>query len=312
MSLQVIGCGCTDALQNTGIPAGGGKKFGTAVGVFIQETLKADGTFNSLDLTTSILPQILAGLNHVDPKQRLFFVGDLDNIEPANEGAQFDTAANGKRFKVRDGIESMTIGFKTNASHQLFSKIAEICGDVSIYPVDTCGNLLVVKDGTTGRGRRIATGSYNSQLDMAGSSTVQSIMANFDWYSRKEQLNQWLISDKEIGADLTETKSMIDVYVDAISASTSALIFEAEYGYGTAITQIPVVGLLLANVTIFNVTTGLAVTVTGVTYNTVNKQYTAAYSTGVTAADVLRVTVYKAATTVNVNPLLGLDTVTAA
>jgi len=309
---KISGCGCSDYLNNTGIPKGN-KIFGTAVAILMQETFDDTGALNHIDLTSGIEAQLLADLNETDPSKRLFPIIDIDGIEPAQEGAQFETRPNGVRFKTREGINSLTIHFASEASHQLFRNVANVCKNVSIYLVDECGNLQGVKyDDTKLRGRRINFKSYNAEIEPATFDAAQKIMINFDWYSREELLNLWMLTEHEIGGNLTKVKGQIDVNVNVSAVTTTGLTITPTFNYGTALEQAVVKGLLLANVTVFNETTTTAVTVTTLTFVPSTNSYTVAYASGVTAADVLRVTVNKVTTSFDINPLLGVDSGVAA
>ena len=307
----IKGCGCSDNLNNTGVPKGN-KIFGTAVALLMQETYDNTGALNTIDLTSAIKAQILADLNEKDPAKRLFPIIDIDGIEPAQEGAQFETRPNGVRIKTREGINSLTIHFATEASHQLFRQVANVCKHVSIYLIDECGNLQGVKVGNSLRGRRINFKSYNAEIEPKTFTEAQKIAINFDWYSRNELLNLWMLTADEIGGDLTTVKGQIDVLVNPSAASATDLTITPTFNYGTALALVPVLGLTTGEIEVFNVTTGLAVTVATVTFVPATNSYTVAYASGVTANDVLRVTVYKAVTEFDVNPLFGTEEITAA
>lgn len=304
--IQVIGCGCSEALQNFGTSRGN-KKFKVPVAVLLQETFNSTGELNGLDLTNpAIKAQILADLNQKDPSKRLFPIVDIDNVEPENEGAQFETMGNGKRKKTREGITTMTLTFANEASHQMFARVDAVCSHVSMYLIDSCGNLLGVKSGNLFSGRRLDKESYNTELETPTNDAVQKIMINFDWYDRNDQKNQWLITAEEIGADFTKVRAMIDVIVNVSAVTTTGATITPKFPFGTALELDVVKGLQLSDIEVFNVTTGLAVTATALTDNQ-NGTYSPAWSSGVSAEDVVEITVYRAATEFNRQPMLGVD-----
>jgi len=304
---QIIGCGCSGHQKNTGVSKGN-KKPGPAVALLIQETYKSDGTLNSWDLTAPIQAQILADLNEKDPSKRVFPIINIDSVEPENEGAQFETRPNGKREKTRDGIQTETYMMSKDASTQFLAilKSGE-CLDKSIYEIDNCGNIVGVLDGTNFRGRRVWTGSYNVEREKATFDGVQKVMVNFDWASNQEELNLWMLTSEEIGADLTNVKGMIDVIVNVSNVTTTGLTITPQFPFGTALALDPVVGLVIGDITVENLTTSTSVTITAVSPVAGTNNYTVAYTSGVTAADEIKVEVYRASTNFNVNPMLGVD-----
>lgn len=295
--MEIAGCLCTgDRLGNTGFP--NVKPFGVTAGIYMVPILAGDGSRNGLDLTSTTLgADLLAMINNVDPSKRAYPYLDLKNVTPTEGDAVYQTADDGQRFKLRNGIQNITFE-QWNVTEQYFGKTASACVDFGIYQIDNCGNLKGQKEGENLYPRPMNKASFNSKYIPTSNEAGAKVMFDMDYDFLTSDANQWMLPLADFGDfNPLSLKGLIDVnftVVDVVSATS--LIVDAEFGYGFANALLPWKGAVAADFDMYNNTDSASIAVSAASESaTTPGRYTLTIAS-TTAGDSVTLSAFKAAT----------------
>lgn len=308
--MEIAGCLCTgNRLGNTGIP--NVKPFGVTAGIYMVPISAGDGSRNGLDLSSTTLgADLLAMVNNADPSKRAYPYLDIKNVAPTEGDAVYQTADDGQRFKLRNGIQNITFEV-WNVTEQFFGKTSSACVDFGIYQIDNCGNLKGQKEGDMLYPRPMNKASFNSKYIPTSNTAGANVMFDMDYDFLTSDSNQWMLplsafSDNDVNP--LQLRGLIDVsftIVDVVSATEFIVDVELDYGYANDL--LPRTGALLAEFSLFNKTTNLAVVPTTVVESaTVPGRYTFTVP-AVTTGNTMNIDSFKAATGLLMNGFEGND-----
>ena len=257
----MAGCSCTGRLGNTGFPDV--KPFGAVNGVFMMPLFDSTGTRNSIDLSSDITAQLLAGLYNADPSKRIYPYLGLDTY--TEEEAEATTVANqfGLNAVTRRGVRSVLFE-KWGVNEQFYNKTKSACVEFGLFIIDVCGNIKGKKVGTKLQPIAVYRESHHS-IFMNATTDAKS-MARFTMqYSEVEGTvdDRWMIAECEHTLDLNSIVGMFDVEMTIVKVNATNFTIQANLAYGTAVRQLPVLGLLLTNFT-FEDGAGVTVTPSGI------------------------------------------------
>lgn len=287
---------CSGYIKNTGLPSGD-KPFGRIVGMYFVPLVADDGTANFLNVGAANLNTELLGLiNHADPSKRWYPMLGLNNVAPTQEDAVFETDDAGNRFKVRDGLQTMTYQF-WNVSHAYFRQVATACVNFGIVLIDECGNLLGEFDDANDRlyPRAVNHNSFNGVYTNATASETSKVTITFDYKLTTSDADQYML-----GATSFTTVSplylngMVDLAIKVVSSASGSVDVQMDTPFGTIGAPISWLGGSTTNITVVNHTASTQVTPTTVVHNG-NGSYTVTF-TAQTAADDLSLMVFSPAT----------------
>jgi hypothetical protein len=295
---NIVGCACDGSTKNTGYL--GQKLFNIKTSIFIVPILAADGTRNFLDLTAQDLgAELLGKVNNADPTKRFYPLHEIKNFVPEQEDTQFATTNGGENAFLRKGIKSDTFEL-WGQSAQLFSKIEDFCFDFGIVEVDNCGNVRGYKSSATATElypRPVNAQSYDARYMDAEDANVARIMVNYQFKKIDNQGKLWLVPAFEFGANSPlELKGLVDVVVEATPLTSMTIQLDVKGTFGDALNLIPIQGLVVANVTGFNVTDNSALVMDTLVADAIVKgRYVLTLTSTPTTADVLNLKVFRAA-----------------
>jgi hypothetical protein len=298
----MAGCSCSGRLGNTGFPDV--KPFGAVIGVFMMPLFDSTGTRNSIDLAGDIQAQLLAGLYNADPSKRIYPYLGLDTY--TEEEAEATTVANqfGLGAVTRRGVRSVMFE-KWGINEQFYKQTESACVEFGLFHTDFCGNIKGKKVGTKLHPIAVYRDSHHSIYN--GATPDVKSMARFTMqYSDVENTvdDRWMIAKCEHNIDFNHIVGMFDVDMTITKVDSTNFTIQANLAYGTAIRQIQVLGLLLANFT-FTDGTGATVTPSGI-----SDEGDGLYTFTVTAVPAtLKAVLYKQGTA-TVRGLEGTKTVT--
>lgn len=257
----MAGCSCSGRLGDTGFPDV--KPFAAVVGVFMMPLFDSTGTRNSIDLEGDITAQLLAGLYNTDPSKRIYPYLGLDTYN--EEEADATTVSNqfGLNAVTRRGVRSVMFE-KWGINEQFYNKTKSACVEFGLFIVDVCGNIKGKKVGTELQPIQVYRESHHS-IFMNATTDAKS-MARFTMqYSDVENTvdDRWMIAKCEHTLDLNSIVGMFDVDMTIVKVDSTNFTIQANLAYGTAVRQLPVLGLLLTNFT-FTDGTGATVTPSGI------------------------------------------------
>lgn len=289
---------CAGYIKNTGLPSGD-KPFGRIVGLYFVPLLADDGTPNYLDLTANPDPGVtLLGLiNHADPSKRWYPMLNLNNVAPSQEDAVFETDDAGNRFKIRDGLQTMTYQF-WNVSHNYFRQVAAACVNFGIVLIDECGNLLGEYDDQLGRiyPRAVNQNSFNGVYSHATATETSKVSISFDYKLTTSDADQYMLGASAFtSVSPLYLNGMVDLTIFTQGGSTSGSVDATILTpFGTVNNPIAWLGGNTTNITVVNQTASTQVTPTTVVHNG-NGNYTITF-TAQTALDELSLVAFSPAT----------------
>lgn len=266
--------------------------FDEATGFAFGRNVDADGVRKSYNITgSSPLTAFTDDFYNTDHSQRLFPVAGLVSTSAPNEGTQYDTGSGGEKDFLREGIRGFT-GEKRGAGAVWADKInSHRCKDNGVFVATKKGvvgiRVLDISDNTAAWFPipiRALDANWMQKDLSAG--TVEKVMVSFDYDRRANVGEFWLITWEELG--ITEDdfvyEGLLDVNFAQVTApvaglgtTTAEYALTTDYGFGMGVAQ-NVNGLLIADFTITNLTTGLAV-VNPALVEVVGEKYTLSYDT---------------------------------
>lgn len=271
-----LGCKCDSGLSNTGTPSC--KTLQSVTSKLILVPLQdSTGARNFLDLTTALTSTTFNALvNQVDATKRWFPLPVFENVELAKADSTFEEAPSGKKVFIKQGKRSFS-GELWSETPQLLGKIQDNrCVEFGVYIVDVTGNLVGSKEGTKLYPIPVDNQSFDAKMMFATDSAVQKIMIGFDFYRLFDESTLWMVTATEASTDFNGLEGLLDVVLSKTgTATTTALPLTAILDYGTAKNPIKVLGLLQADFTLKNTSTGVAIPITGFTI--VGNLYTLAF-----------------------------------
>lgn len=289
---------CSGYIQNTGLPSGD-KPFGRIVGMYFVPLVADDGTANFLDVgAVNMDSELLGKINHADPSKRWYPMLELNNVAPTQEDPVYEVDDAGNRFKVRDGLQTMTYQF-WNVSHNYFRQVSAACVNFGIVLIDECGNLLGEYDEVNNHlfPRAVNTNSFNGMFTNATASETSKVTISFDYKLTTSDADQMML-----GASVFTSVSPLylngmvdlDITIGTPAPTSTTVVVDALTKFGTINNPIEWLGGSTANIVIVNHTTSTTITPTTVVHNG-SGQYTITF-VAATPADVLSVSVFSAAT----------------
>ncbi|CAB4152172.1 hypothetical protein UFOVP597_56, partial [uncultured Caudovirales phage] len=126
------------------------------------------------------------------------------------------------------------------------------------------GNLVGSKEGTKLYPIPVDNQSFDAKMMFATDTTVQKIMVGFDFYRLFDESTLWIVTSNELNGDFNAFEGLLDVVLSKSSSSATTLVLDAVLDYGTALNPIKVQGLVSADFTLKNGTTGVAIPITSV------------------------------------------------
>lgn len=297
--MAIAGCSCSGKMNNVGYPDV--KPFGVVKGKILVPLKDDAGNRNGLDLTSATLPaDILGKVNEVDPSKRFYVFNNIQNASAPEADPVYQTSDLNERFKTAEGITNV-LWEQWGVTEQFFKKVSDMCESFGEYEIDVCGNLKGQKEGTVLYPRPVNNKSYNAKFQGSTATSTSMVMFNYDYEYTTNDGDQWQIPASEFGANNPlELKSLIDVNLGITVVSATELTVTASFDYGSAVTQKPWVGAVLADFTANNVTAGAAITIMSVTAAATDGTYDFVIPAQ-TASDACTLKAFKAATGVIMN-----------
>ena len=239
----MAGCNCNAGLGNTGRP--GCVPIQSVTSKLIMVPLNAnDGTLNGIDLSAP-LPTWNSLVNEPDASKRWFPLPAFENVELPKAESQFEEANSGRMAFLREGKRSFSGElWGEDSTPTLLGKMkAGRCVNFGVYVVDVTGNLIGSKVNGYLYPIPVDNQSWNPTFMFATDSTVQKIMLTFDFDRLFDDSTMYMITATEANLDFNTLTGLIDVNLAVPSSSTSDVVLEATFDYGTALNPILLQGV---------------------------------------------------------------------
>lgn len=256
-------CACNVGFGNTGKANCEPIQDVTAKLIFVR-TFADDGTKNAIPVGTVVDDAFIeARINEVDvskrwyPSRRLVAVEDVrgDNATESIDGVDYITDKGQRTF----------VGFSPKTDAVYLGKISQgECGQFSVFIVDKSNRIIgeESEDGLNLYPVAIEEGTYYTRLVKTTQSTVQKTEIGFTFsiLSNDEDLRL-----TQATGDLLGSTGLLDVNATNSGESTVGFVSALALDYGYFGSEIPVVGWVLADFELYNVTQDVAVVITSVT-----------------------------------------------
>lgn len=263
----MLGCGCTTAYGNTGLP---NKTVieGVTYSYILMPTYKEDGTLNKIDLSSLTLGADIKALVQASTAEinRLYPLPKMENVTKEKTETVFETAPSNKKFRIREGIRTNKGEFwDDNSPFQFMGELDKFgCTDMSYFRVDICGNLIgykTAKDSTDLIPIPMDKSSYDTMLIFATDTTVQKLELQFEMEANFDESSFWILQSDDLGYNATTLRGLLTGDAVTSNVTTTSVDVTLTTCYGDAITLDLIVGLLPASFALFNDQTGTPVSV---------------------------------------------------
>lgn len=227
---------------------------------------------------------LVSDINAVDPRDRVFPVGELESIDDERGDSVFEEFDSGKKFFVRKGFRTFQ-AFWPKVEPLMEGKLNKFgCQDVGAMMVDAGGNLIFSArqlDGiiTTAYPVKIASGTFDATYVKAKEQNVAGLMIQFQWDSSEADAFLRQVQSSQLDWGFTDLKGLVDVTatIGAITLDDDVTITMTD-DYGD-----PVTGLVAGDMAIANLTTPGPVAIDTVT-ETADGVYLIDYTTAAVGA----------------------------
>lgn len=281
-------CLCGTGMNNTGL-VNCIKGFKKTTGFLIVPILANNGIRNSINLSPGI--NLQNKVKHIDPSMRFYPVNDLKDVELPTAESRFETAKDGSKFKLADGIKS----FKAviyEAGSMYASKLQGVsCDKYGVYLYDIDGNLRGIKEDDELYPYEI--GGWDTIFMDATDDNVSKIQIQFDFDILLKISRYWILSSTDLGINPNTLLGLVDANLTEVSSGATSTVLTISSDYGSGLTALPIVGLTTADFSAYNDTDASVVTLTVAESTTVDGEYTLTY-TSQTVADLVTIKVLPA------------------
>ena len=268
---MALGCKCNSGLSNTGQP--NCITLQSVTSRLILVPLKdATGALNKVSLTS--FPTWASLFTELDATKRFYPLPVFENVEMAKADSTFEEAPSGRKVFIKSGKRSFAGELWSQTPTFLAKLESNRCSDFGFYIVDVNGSLVGSKVGDNLYPIPVDNESFEAKLMFATDATIQKIMLSFDWYRLFDESTLWLITQTDANFDFNNVDGLLDVNLTRVTSTATSLVVTAKLDYGSGNNPIAVKGLLLANFTLANDTTGATIVISAVTESTtVDGQY---------------------------------------
>lgn len=289
--MNVAGCTCGDVHGNTGTP-NCSQLIKKALGLGVMSVVANGGAVNKIDLTALSSYDLLAELTNADRTKRIYPIMDLRNVTHPDEAEQYATDSAGGKIEVRDVVYRFACE-KWEVSPAYVQKLKNGKCNRNATWIFNADGLVGLRRGT--ELFPIEIKAYAPKYAHATDADPSKLMLSFDYAQNTNIGELWLISWEELGMTINDVAGLIDLNYTVVDApvdggtnTTVGYSLTTDYGYGNPETQ-NVDGLVTADFTAFNVTTGLSISLVSVV-ETPDTKYVFTMPSA-TTGDVVRISV---------------------
>lgn len=258
-------CECTETIGNIALPKCS-PEIGIITRVIYQPLFKGDGTLNSIDTTATLNAAYFDALQYnLDKNLRIYPLNkDLEEVQLPKEDPKYQEFSSGRKIKVRNGVRNFEAMLPI-APNQLIGKLNNVgCGRMGVYFITNTGQLVGFKRkgfDTLFFPIPLADDTLNGDYMFATDNEREMTKLQMQFDSSVLDENFSVLSGDEIPDLSTQLNGMLDINIAKVGTGTTTSVKVAiNLDYGTAKTKTPVKGFVLADFTLYNTTTSLAVT----------------------------------------------------
>lgn len=215
-----------------------------------------DGTRNVIDLGSATLGQDIRNLveTELDGSKRLVPFPKTENASFDRTETVYETAPSTTKYKIEGvgGVRTMKFElWGKSAVHEILRQLETIgCNDMDILLVDVAGNLWGIKDNPLSnelRGYEMSSETFDAFKMYATDTTKQKIMISFDLERTEIESRSYALTPQELGYSATTLKSLIPVVYQVTTPTATSIILNIGHNFGSALSQVPILGLTATN-----------------------------------------------------------------
>lgn len=293
-------CSCNTGAVNSGYACApnGGVPF---IALFFNK-FKEDGTINGIDFDADsvdgkIPKSVIDGkIYDANDRDRWFPVGNFENVEDTRAEGVFQTFNGGNTAKIKEGVRSFTglLPKKTPKYKTVFDRFS--CQtDIAVMFIDLDGNLIGESlDGNILQGLKVDSETLNAVFVKTTDAEVNALMVTYMYSQAINDANIQMIGADDIDFDIKSVRGILDAKSTG-SATVTEFTTNVYIEYGSTVGgKIGLSSLVAGDFVLNNKTTSSLVTIDSVDLSDSDEgNYVLSYSTGVTVADVLELTIDK-------------------
>jgi hypothetical protein len=249
--------------------------FGTTHNYILVPTFKTDGSRNFIDLSSATLTADIQAMVSINTPmlERLYPIPFAENITREKTERILETAPSGNIYNVQDGLrQNMMELYGDNGTIRGLAELEKFgCTQMSYYTVDINGTLegILEEDGATEfYPMPIMANSYHAQFTYATDTTINKVMLSFNLQRNFDETTIYYLTKADLGFDATQLQGLIPAFMTVSDITTTGVTAKVLKRNGSALTERPITGLLLADFDLYDLTGEASVTITGVTEST--------------------------------------------
>lgn len=261
-------CDCNLTVQNTGVGCTPIMK--VVKRPWLWNKYDSSGALNYIDLTDTLDDAYWQALiNNADPLARLTPLPEIKNITDVREKPLTYAWKDSSEVFVRDGIRKFEGMFPPDSSSPQLVGILESarCANPAFLGVDEDGTVWgkISADGTKIYPIEIDPKSIAAIFVKQTDTEPQMAAWSFNFHpSEKDCAIRGIAqSEMEDDVDTLSYNGLLNVYAKVISCSTTKLVVKLYTQFGSVLNPLTVKNLLVANFSLYNVTTSSAILLTG-------------------------------------------------
>lgn len=262
--------------------------------VILVPTIGSDGTANGFDTIAEVTKTALqAKFDAEDPLDRFYPLPVVENVENIRAETVFFEWNSGQKVRIRQGPRTFKASLPSDHTDTTLIKRLQAWYGQSfgVYIIDKAGNFIYDK-GDSGEVMPMAVDGNSFDLNLVTETYSEPLFSlmQFDFSQDLNDGDIYYIPVSSLDFDGlgTDFYGLWDLTVTATAIAT-ATTFSVETVYA-----VPVTGLLVGDISIYNNTTSATVTVDTLTESpTVPGTYVGAHASGVTATDSITLTINK-------------------
>lgn len=218
----------------------------------LVDTFDSTGTANEIDSTATLNKAYFdARVNDPDPTKRWYPLPEIKNITDARDAAKYDTALDGTKFFIQDGIRTKEgFVFASDAPPQLVGKINSHRGTgKSIFAIDKENNI-IGKVGSTSAMLapiKIESDSLYAMFMPSTDSEIQKIKVSFDVSIDEDDSEIRMIKASNMSYNPSLLRGLYDVTLTVASITTTGFSVTAVTDGGSIGDPVVVEGLVAAD-----------------------------------------------------------------
>ena len=263
-----MACKCDVGLGNTGTPSC--QPIATvAKKLIVVPTYDSTGVKNSITIGDTLDEAYLtAKINAADASQRWFPLPLMENVTQERAETITEVSGSGSIARIRDGVRTFSGEMWKQSPTFLGQLLDAQCVDISVFVIDTDGNVIGSCPSADGKLYPIAVdkNSWDARMAFGTDSTVQKVVLSFQWSDNEKDEYVSMLTSDDYTFDILNANVLRDVTSENSAITTTGFTVTLSTLYGSKANLVKVKGLLLGDFALAELSpTPGAISITSVT-----------------------------------------------